>query len=152
RKYDRAIEQGRNTVDLDPNFAASHLLLGESYVQTGLRKQGLAELERAASLSGDSPLYVAQVAVAHAAAGRRTEAVRLVDRLQRISAERYVSPYGLAQVYAALNDKEKAFKWLQAAYDDRAVWMVYLAVDPVFDRFRSDQRLQDFLRRLGLQS
>jgi AraC-like DNA-binding protein len=33
-------------------------------------------------------------------------------------------------------------EWLQLAYDDRAVWMSYLAVDPVFDDFRSDQRFQ----------
>jgi hypothetical protein len=56
----------------------------------------------------------------------------------------------LAQIYAALNDKEQTFKWLQTAYDGHAVWMSYLAVDPVFDRFRSDQRFQDLLRRLGL--
>ena len=150
RKYDLAIEQSRNTVELDPNFAASHLLLGESYVQLGLHEQGLAELQTAASLSGDSPLYLAQVAVAHAAAGRKTEAVRIIAQLQTTSGTRYVSPYGLAQIYAALNDKEQTFNWLHMAYDDRAVWMSYLAVDPVFDGFRSDHRFQDLLRRLHL--
>ena len=150
RKYDRAIEQGRNTVELDPNFAAAHLLLGESYVQMGQHKQGLAELEKAASLSGNSPLYLAQVGVAYASAGRRTAALRIIGQLQRLSGERYVSPYGLAQIYAALNDKKQTFTWLQTAYDDHAVWMSYLAVDPVFDRFRSDQRFRDLLRRLAL--
>ena len=61
-----------------------------------------------------------------------------------------VSPYGMAQIYAALNDKEQTFQWLQIAYDDRAVWMSYLGVDPVFDGFRSDQRFQDLLRRVRL--
>jgi tetratricopeptide (TPR) repeat protein len=151
-RYDLAIEQGRNTVELDPNFAASHLLLGESYVQIGLHEQGLAELQRAASLSGNSPLYLAQVAVAYAAAGKKTEALRTVARLQEISRQRYVSPYGMAQAYAALNDKEQTFKWLQIADDDHAVWMSYLAVDPVFDRFRPDPRFRDLLRRVGLLS
>jgi TolB-like protein/DNA-binding winged helix-turn-helix (wHTH) protein/tetratricopeptide (TPR) repeat protein len=150
RKYDLAIEQGRNAVELDANFAAAHLLLGESYVQMGLREQGLAELQTAASLSGNSPLYLAQVAVAHASAGRKTEALRIIAQLQMIAGTRYVSPYGLAQIYAALNDNEQTFKWLQMAYDDRAVWMSYLAVDPVFEGFRSDQRFQDLLRRVNL--
>ena len=150
RRYDRAIEQGRNTVELDPNFAAIHLLLGETYVQIGLQEKGLAELQSAASLSGNSPLYLAQVAVAHASAGRKTEALRIAAQLQAISSKRYVSPYGLAQIYAALNDEEQTFQWLQIAYDDRAVWMSYLAVDPVFDGFRSDQRFQDLLRRVRL--
>jgi TolB-like protein/DNA-binding winged helix-turn-helix (wHTH) protein len=150
RKYDLAIEQGRNTVELDAHFAAAHLLLGENYVQVGLHEQGLAELQTAASLSGDSPLYLAQVAVAHASAGRKTEALQIVAQLQTISSTRYVSPYGLAQIYAALSDKQQTFKWLQIAYDDRAVWMSYLAVDPVFDSLRSDQRFQDLLRRVRL--
>jgi hypothetical protein len=55
-----------------------------------------------------------------------------------------------AQICAALNDKEQIFKWLQTAYDNHAVWITYLAVDPVFDRFHSDQRFQELLRRLAL--
>jgi TolB-like protein/DNA-binding winged helix-turn-helix (wHTH) protein/Flp pilus assembly protein TadD len=150
RKYELAIEQGRNTVELDTNFAAAHLLLGEDYVQVGQQQQGLTELQTAASLSGNSPLYLAQVAVAHALAGRKPEALQIVAQLQSISSTRYVSPYGLAQIYAALNDKEQSFKWLQIAYDDRAVWMSYLAVDPLFDSLRPDQRFQDLLRRVRL--
>jgi TolB-like protein/DNA-binding winged helix-turn-helix (wHTH) protein len=149
-QYELAIEQGRDTVELDANFAAAHLLLGENYVQVGLHEQGFAELQTAASLSGNSPLYLAQVAVAHATAGRMTEALQIVAQLQSISSTQYVSPYGLAQIYAALHDKEQSFKWLQIAYGDRAVWMSYLAVDPVFDSLRSDQRFQDLLRRVRL--
>jgi TolB-like protein/DNA-binding winged helix-turn-helix (wHTH) protein/Flp pilus assembly protein TadD len=148
--YSRAIEQGRNSVELDSNFAAAHLLLGEGYVQAGLRSEGVSELKRAASLSGGSPLYTAQVAVALAAAGRKREALGIAHELETISRKRYVSPYGLAQIYAALNSSEDTFKWLQAAYDDRAVWMGYLAVDPIFDRYRSDQRFQELLRRIDL--
>jgi TolB-like protein/DNA-binding winged helix-turn-helix (wHTH) protein/Tfp pilus assembly protein PilF len=151
RKYDLAIEQGRNTVELDANFAAARLMLGEDYVQVGLHDQALAELQTAASLSGNSPLYLAQVAVAYASAGRKTEALQIVAQLQSISSTQYVSPYGLAQIYSALSNKEQTFKWLQIAYDDRAVWMSYLAVDPVLDNFRPDQRFQDFLRQVRLQ-
>ena len=148
--YSRAIEQARNSVELDSNFAAAHLLLGEGYVQAGLHSEGVSELKRAASLSGGSPLYTAQVAVALAAAGRKREALRIAHELETISRKRYVSPYGLAQIYAALNRNEDTFKWLQAAYSDRAVWMGYLAVDPIFDRYRSDHRFQELLRRIGL--
>jgi TolB-like protein/DNA-binding winged helix-turn-helix (wHTH) protein/tetratricopeptide (TPR) repeat protein len=149
-KYESAIEQGRNTVELDPNFAASHLLLGEAYVQKGLHEEGLAELESSASLSGNNPLYLAQVAVAYASQGSRAEALQIAAQLQATSTDRYVSPYGLAQIYAGLKDKEQTFKWLQSAYDGRAVWMSYLAVDPLFDDYRSDQRFQDLMRRTHL--
>src|ERR1700722_5363191 len=150
RDYSAAIEQNRESVELDPNFAAAHLLLGEDYLQAGMDGEGVKELRRAATLSGGSPLYTAQVAVALAATGRRRDALRIAHELQMTSKKRYVSPYGLAQIYASLGRKDDAFAWLQAAYADRAVWMGYLAVDPTFDRYRSDQRFQELLRRIGL--
>ena len=152
RRYDDAIEQSRNTVDLDPNFAAAHLILGEGYVQQGKHKEGLDELRKAASLSGDSPLYIAQVGVSLALTRERKEALRIIRELQDISGKRYVSPYGVAQIYAALNDKEQTYRWLEIALRDRAVWMSYLAVDPVFDSIRSEARFRDFLRRVGLSA
>jgi hypothetical protein len=135
RNYPAAIVRNRDSVELDPNFAAAHLLLGEGYVQSGTYAAGVNELRQAATLSGGSPLYGAQVGVALAAAGRRRDAL----------------PYGLAQIYAAIRSGDETFRWLHAAYDDRAVWMGYLAVDPVFDRYRSDRRFQDLLKRVGLQ-
>jgi len=150
RDYSRAIDQNRNSVALDPNFAAAHLLLGEDYRGAGLHSEAVNELKEAANLSGDSPLYTAQVAVALAVEGRSGDALRIAHELEAISRKRYVSPYGLAQICAASNKKEDAFKWLQAAYEDHAVWMGYLAVDPIFDRYRSDERFKDLLRRVGL--
>jgi TolB-like protein/DNA-binding winged helix-turn-helix (wHTH) protein/Flp pilus assembly protein TadD len=148
--YSGAIEQDRNSVELDSNFAAAHLLLGEDYNQAGFQSEALTELTRAASLSGGSPLYTAQIAVAFAAAGRKRDALRVAHELEIMSTKRYVSPYGFAQIYATLDDTENTFKWLQTAYDDRAVWMGYLAVDPIFDRYRSDERFKDLLRRIDL--
>jgi tetratricopeptide (TPR) repeat protein len=144
RDHSRAIEQNRNSVELDPNFAAAHLLLGEDYVQADMHSEGVSELKRAASLSG-SPLYTAQVAVALAAAGRNGEALRIAHELEAVSRKRYVSPYGLAQIYTVMNKNEDAFKWRQAAYDDHAVSMGYLAVDPVFERYRSEDRFKELL-------
>ena len=150
RDYTAAIKQNRESVELDPNFAAAHLLLGEDYLQAGIYGEGVNELKRAATLSGGSPLYTAQVAVALAAAGQNREALQIAHALETNSSKRYVSPYGLAQIYAALNDRERTLKWLQVAYNDRAIWMGYLAVDPAFDRYRSDPRFQELLRRVGL--
>jgi tetratricopeptide (TPR) repeat protein len=149
-RYGDAIEQSQNTVDLDPNFAAAHLVLGESYAQQGKHKESLDELQKAVSLSGQSPLYMAHVGVSLALAGEKKEALRVIRELQDISGTRYVSPYGVAQIYAALNDKEQTYEWLETAYRNRAVWMSYLAVDPVFDSIRSEERFRDLLHRVGL--
>ncbi len=150
RDYAHAVEQSRATVDLDPNFAAAHLVLAESDLQSGLRSEAIAEAKKSSDLSGVSPPYTAQIAVALASSGRSGEALSIAHQLEAMSKTRYVSPYGLAQIYAALNRKEDTFNWLQRAYDDHAVWMGYLAVDPLFDPYRSDPRFADLLHRLNL--
>jgi len=150
RRYDEAIEQGRKILEFDSSFAPAHLLLGQAYVQKGLYAQAISELQSATSLSGDSPLYMAQVGVAYAVAEKNAEALGVIDQLQKLATQRYVSSYGLAQIYAALGDKQHAMKWLQTAFDEHAVWMQYLKVDPVLDSLRSQARFQDLVRQMDL--
>jgi TolB-like protein/DNA-binding winged helix-turn-helix (wHTH) protein/Flp pilus assembly protein TadD len=152
RRYSDAIAQSRSTADLDPDFAAAHLILGESYVQEGNQEGGVKELRKAVELSGDSPLYEAQVGVGLALSGQKKEAQGVIRGLQRISGKRYVSPYGIAQIYAAMDEKSQTYEWLESAYRDRAVWMSYLAVDPLFDSIRPEPHFQDLLRRVGVAS
>jgi eukaryotic-like serine/threonine-protein kinase len=150
RRYDEAIEQGRKTLEFEPSFAPAQVVLGQAYRQKGMHDEAISELKSATSRSEPSPLYMAQLGVAYAAAGKNAEALTLIDQLQRIARRNYVSSYGMAQIYAAMGDKQQALNWLQTAYDERAVWTAYINVDPVLDALRSEPRFQDLLRRMFL--
>lgn len=150
RHYDQAIEQCRKILDFDPTFAAAHLLLGQAYLQKGLHAQAISELQTATTLSGDSPIYLAQVGAAYSAGGRNAEALAVIVQLQKVARQSYVSSYGLAQIYAALGDKQHAMKSLESAYDEGAVWLQYLKVDPALDSLHSEPQFQDLARRMGL--
>jgi len=63
---------------------------------------------------------------------------------------KYVSPYGIALVYAALGERRKAFDWLKKAAEEQAAWVIYLNVDPKLDSLRSDPRLEELARSIGL--
>ena len=86
-------------------FHNKNAVFTESYAQQGKHKEGFDELQKAADLSGDSPLYMAQVGVSLGLAGEKKEALRVIRELQGISGKRYVSPDGLAQIYATLKIK-----------------------------------------------
>jgi len=58
----------------------------------------------------------------------------------------------IALVYTGLGDKDKAFEWLENAYNERNHWLIWIKVEPRFDSLRSDPRFTDLLRRIGLPS
>ena len=56
----------------------------------------------------------------------------------------------IAAIYAALDENDHAFQWLEKAYDERDVWIFYFNVDPIFDNIRSDSRHKVLLKKLNL--
>jgi serine/threonine protein kinase/Tfp pilus assembly protein PilF len=150
RQYDQATEQCRKTLEMDPNFVVAHAWLGQTYLQKGVFHEAFKEFQTAIELSEGSPFYVAMLGHAYAVAGDIPEAQKLVDQLKTQSVEAYVSSYSIAEVYAGLGDRDKAFEWLQKAYEERSRALVFLRVEPSLDPLRPDPRFQDLLRRVGL--
>jgi len=58
-------------------------------------------------------------------------------------------PVSVATGCASLGEKDKAFLWLERAYDEHAS-LVFIKALPEFDGLRSDQRYTDLMRRMGL--
>ena len=150
RQYDRAIEQYRRTVELDPHFLQARLWFGRPYIQKGMFPEAIAELREAVKLSGGSTIAIAMLAQVYAAARRRKDALRLLNELKARSVERYVPSYWQAVVYNALGDTDEAFEWFEKAYSERSSWLVWITVEPRFDRLKSDERYQSLVRRMGL--
>jgi serine/threonine protein kinase len=94
---------------------------------------------------------VAGLAHAYIATGKRTEAEKIVSDLLRRSKKNYVSPYMIATIYAGLGDKNRALEFLEQAFQERSPDIPYfLKNDLRLDSLRSDPRLQDLVRRVGL--
>jgi hypothetical protein len=70
--------------------------------------------------------------------------------LHALSSWKFVPPYNLATVYLGLGDSEKTLEWLEKAYQERDVHMVFLNVEPKWDSLRGSPRFQSLLHRVGL--
>lgn len=147
---DRAIAECQRMLEIDPNIFAAHRYLGMAYQQKGMHQKAIAEFQRGLQLSG-SPLMLAHLGHAYAVSGNTAEARKILAELQEMQYRRYVSSSTVAAIYAALGEKDEAFKWLEKAYEERDVWLMNLKVDPVFSKIRSDARFQDLLARSGLR-
>jgi DNA-binding winged helix-turn-helix (wHTH) protein/tetratricopeptide (TPR) repeat protein len=148
RQYDRAIEQYQMTVEVEPNFTLARYYLGSALAQKGMYDEAIAEFKMVAPLEY-IPQVLALLGHAYAASGKKQEALVILDRLRELSKQRYVSPYNFAIVYAGLGAVGQAFKWLEKAYEEHSAWLVFLKIEPIFDRLRRDSRFTDILRRVG---
>lgn len=151
-ELDSAAEQLRKTLELDARFVPAHGYLGLVYQYQGQYAQALAEFRLAHELSGGNPRYLANLGVVQALSGRPDAARQTLDELLRLNARQRVHPFHLAGLYTALEDREQAFARLEQAYSERGVWMLFLHLDPLFERLRPDARFANLLLRVGLSS
>ena len=150
RQYDQAIEQCWKSLELDSSFGFAYGILGLAYSQKGRFEEAVSALQKAIILTEGNPTYIASLAQIYALQGRKTEAQRFLDELKKVSKKRFVSAYFVASVWASLGDTTHALEGLRKACDERAFWLIFLNVDPMFDQLRSDKRFQLLLSRIGL--
>ncbi len=149
RQYDASLEGFKKASDLDPASFQLHWGIGISYLANCLYDAAIAEMQTAVQLTGRTPMSVALLAGAYAEAGCRQETERLLGELTEISRTRYVSPYVVALIFAALKQTDQAIAHLETGYQERAAWMVWMNKDPRLDDLRSNPRFQNLLRRMN---
>jgi tetratricopeptide (TPR) repeat protein len=150
RRFDEAIDQFRSTLDIEPNFPIAVLWMAKAQFARGDLSSGATLTQRFVDLTGATPFSLAFRGYAHARMGERAKALAIVDRLLALRRQKYVSAYYFAVVYTALGNNDDAMRWLERAFDERSDFLIYLAVDPIFDPLRADPRFSRLVRRIGL--
>ena len=134
---------------MDSTFWIGHMALAQAYGQTGQTELALESLKDGARFSGNNSKTSSLAGYLLAKAGRVAEARQVLRKLEADSRERYVPPYAIALVHAGLNDRDAVFEWLDKAYAERDVHLIYLPVDAGWDPYRTDPRFVDLLARCG---
>lgn len=148
-RYDRAIEQIRQTLEMDAHYAPALETLGMVYEQQGRTGAALAEFQKAITLShGDYGL--GSLGHLYAKQGRRREAHKALQLIAERSGHAYVSPYETALVFAGLGQNDKAIECLKKAYTERSLSAPSLRFDPRLANVREQPRFQDLVHSVGL--
>jgi TolB-like protein/DNA-binding winged helix-turn-helix (wHTH) protein/Tfp pilus assembly protein PilF len=147
-RYDEAIAQFRKILEVDPDFALAHDYLSQVYEREALYPEAIAEMQKIKTVDS-APYTRAQLAHIYALAGRKREALQILDELKQTSKRTYVDPWTIAYIYVALKKKDLTFFWLEKAYAVRSPGMGGLKFDPYWDKIRGDPRFQSLLRRVG---
>jgi TolB-like protein/Flp pilus assembly protein TadD len=150
RRYDEAVEQFQNSLEMDPDAGVTHMDLGRAYEGQGDFEKAINELRKAAALSA-GPIELASLAHAYARGGYMVEARSILKDLEERSVRAYVPPYDMAIVYAGLGKKDRAFEWLAKSCKEQDVELVALKADLELDALHSDPRFEDLLHCVGLR-
>jgi eukaryotic-like serine/threonine-protein kinase len=150
RRYDEAIEQERKTIELDSNFRVAYWIRGMAYEQKGMLEEARRGFREALARSPGNPNYLASLGHSYAVAGEKDTARAILDTLERQARKGEASPFFLALVYAGLGEKDRAFQWLERAYQERSGSVRYLKVERRLDGLRSDPRFTALLKKVDL--
>jgi adenylate cyclase len=150
RQYDRALEQGTKTYELDTNFLTARWNLSNAYIGKGMYAEAIAINEKALQTDPTSQFALHSVGYAYAKSGRRHEAEEVIRRFKDIAKTQIVISYWIANIYASLGDKDKAFAELKNSFAEHDFYLHRLKVDPFWDPLRDDPRFTEMLKRLNL--
>ena len=142
RRYDEAIRELRSD---DPD----HRYLGMALIANGQPDEAIPVLEKAMG-TDRNPADMGVLVRAYAHAGRREEALRLLDELKRRQQTSYVPAAPFVNAYLGLGDNEQAMAWLERAYQEQSNILQLVKVFPYFDPLRGDPRFVDLVHRVGL--
>lgn len=149
RRYDEAIETCREAVELEESYYSALGLLGWIYAEKGEYDEAMECLKKGLTITND-PDMKSVVGYTYGLFGRAAEAREVLADLLSEREGRYVPPSSIAAVYAGLKDADRAFEWLERAYEEREFALSSLAISPVFDCLRDDPRYAELERRVGL--
>jgi TolB-like protein/DNA-binding winged helix-turn-helix (wHTH) protein/Tfp pilus assembly protein PilF len=156
RRDGDARSQFEKTNEVAPNFALLHERAAHLFASSGDLRQAIEEDARARLLSGEQAERVIasrdlQLNAIVRGGSQSYWQMQLDLRQQRPSPpEAYVTPFGLAVIYARLGRKDLAIGALEQAFDRRDVQLTEINIEPAFDELRSDPRFRMLLRRVQL--
>ena len=152
RRYQEAVQQCKYAMAMDREFHGSYWALGLAYEGLKLYPDAVSAFQRGLELLPDTPRLQGALGHAYSGWGKHREALNILDRLNFLAQETYVSPFDFALVHLGLGDKDAFFEFLELAYRSRCYELVPIQVDPKFDAVRNDPRFSKMLRRLGFEN
>lgn len=151
RRFDEVIQQHKKTLEMDPNLFYWDSFAGAAYRHKGMYKEALEEYLKAQQLSAGLPIF--GLAITHAKMGNMDKARKILDELIELRRKKYVAADWPALIYSNLGDKDRAFEWLNRAYEERSAGLNNLKGSPDYDPIRSDPRFEELIIKVyGEQS
>ena len=157
-KRDEAIAQFKKTIELFPDAASPRNNLADFYEAKGMYSEAIEQrLIQLKLLFGVSPETIKDLQLAFEKDGYKGFVQKQIDiqlDSQRSILEKdknaFLPAFRIAVDYARLQDKDKAFEYLNKAYEQREPQIAELKIRLPLKFLRDDPRFKELVRRVGI--
>jgi tetratricopeptide (TPR) repeat protein len=149
-QMDAALQQYQQALQFDPAFVQTNSLLADLYILAGQFDKAIPHLDRQRkAIEPQSWTSHAVLGLQYGQVGQHDETRKVLSLLIEKTKSEYVPAMAFAYLYLGLEDYDEAFNWLEAAYKERDMSLVWLKVDRSFDVLRDDARFHDLVARMN---
>src|SRR5258705_2186315 len=141
----KAIDKCKEVLETDPVFSVALFIQGLAYEQIGHTEFAISNFQKAVTASNNNPITLSALGHTLAISGDQSEALTILQTLENLSGEKFISRYCIAVIYAGLGKTDEIFNWLNKAIDSKSVWMIHLhfSADPRFKELKADMRFTE---------
>jgi serine/threonine protein kinase/Tfp pilus assembly protein PilF len=145
RRYSDALESVNAARTISGSGKSWNGILGMLHIYQGMYDRGLEEIRSGTAES--ATINDLLLAYALGRAGRRREALQMINQLER---KTNADAVWVAIAWTGIGNQDKAFEWLNRALDTHSPSELWIGVFPSLDPLRSDPRFKELLSRTGL--
>ena len=146
-QYDEAIARLHKVVRAEPNFSSAHLGLWGAFYQKRMFGEALEAAQKFFAALGDSD--VVQCLLSDYADGYSGAMSQAAKMLAERASRTHVPAIRIARLYAHASEKDRAFEWLEKAYEKRETTLIHLNVGWDWDSLRDDARFKELRQRMN---
>ena len=150
REYDRAIEEARHALALQPHYAAALAMIAMTFAFQGRWQEMLSLSAEMPPPSEDNPVLHGGMGWALALAGETEKARAILNGLKEPGRYGRTPSWSIAWIHQGLGEAEEALTWLGRAVRERDPKIVFIPSKPFWDSLRTHPRFQDILASMRL--
>jgi TolB-like protein len=149
RQYEAALEQLAKIQEMEGDFPPIYWTRAHIYEAIGKQDEACQNMLKTFDLGSGHVPWFAELERVRVRSGWRAAWERWIQGMLDPRGTGYVQPYYLVEPYVDLGRDDEAITWLERAAEAHDVEIVFIKVDPRFDRLRANARFQEIVHSLN---
>jgi serine/threonine-protein kinase len=149
RLYERAMEEARGALELDPDFMPAHAMMAYGHLTEGRNDEAIAEMSNVYTALGGKEIGE-RIQRAYRESGLEAA---LREEVKYLKSEAFQHGWGdsqVAETLVRLGDHDEALDRLEKAYENREQEIAMVMTTPQFDPIRGHPRFKALLKKMNI--